>query len=486
MKIAFCFLSYGNVNQSNIWKHFFINNSEYNIYIHNKNPITDDFKKYSIPNIINTKWGDISLVKATIELLKEAYKCEDNHYFILLSDSCIPLHDFNYIYDKIINYNCSIINEFENTEEYIKNKYDQMNDKLKYKLENFKKQHQWILLKRDLVEWYINNIYFDDFKNINTPDEYYFINLFNRFNLSKKYKLKSQPLTFVNWNELSNNPKYRILPKTYDYLSEMEYNLITKNNYLFLRKISDICKFQYNYNKQIHISLFDIIYKWTTNKIYWLQLEDKKHQLISLLGTYFFLNNNKINYEVINYEDINKLEMDSNIIISGNYYNNNFNKKIIELQNKYNLLLLPHSNLNKFLIKKFNTNIITIAKDEKTYNFYKSNNIKNCYIHYDMGFYIDINKFKLEYLLDKIKGTEILYNDENILNFNEKEIYLICQNLFNSILKYDFIKTNQIDIIISCILLGIECSITDKNHSLNKSYYDYFFCNVKNIKFDKI
>ena len=117
MKIAFCFLSYGNLNQSNIWKHFFINNSEYNIYIHNKNPITDDFKKYSIPNIINTKWGDISLVKATIELLKEAYKCEDNHYFILLSDSCIPLHNFNYIYDKIINYNCSIINEFENTEE---------------------------------------------------------------------------------------------------------------------------------------------------------------------------------------------------------------------------------------------------------------------------------------------------------------------------------------------------------------------------------
>ena len=44
-KIAFCFLTYKNLNQPKLWKHFFINNNEYNIYIHNKEDFNDEFSK---------------------------------------------------------------------------------------------------------------------------------------------------------------------------------------------------------------------------------------------------------------------------------------------------------------------------------------------------------------------------------------------------------------------------------------------------------
>ena len=36
MKIAFCFLTNKNINNVNLWKQFFINNNNNNIYIHSK------------------------------------------------------------------------------------------------------------------------------------------------------------------------------------------------------------------------------------------------------------------------------------------------------------------------------------------------------------------------------------------------------------------------------------------------------------------
>ena len=48
-------------------------------------------KKYCIKDKVKTKWADISLIKATLKLFNIAFKNENNKYFILLSDKCIPL-----------------------------------------------------------------------------------------------------------------------------------------------------------------------------------------------------------------------------------------------------------------------------------------------------------------------------------------------------------------------------------------------------------
>ena len=158
--------------------------------------------------------------------------------------------------------------------------------------------------------------------------------------------------------DLSDNPKYRILLKTYDNLSNKEYNIIVSQKYLFARKFSDICNFNYQLLKNININLPIFIKNWINDKVYWLQLEDKKNQILSLYGAYTLFIKNNITPILINYEEINNLSDNSQIIISGNYNNSKFNNKILNIQNKHNLLLLPHSNFNKFLIKKFNNNII--------------------------------------------------------------------------------------------------------------------------------
>ena len=49
MKIAFCFLTCKNLNNLNLWKQFFVNNKDYNIYIHNKEEINDEYLEIITP-----------------------------------------------------------------------------------------------------------------------------------------------------------------------------------------------------------------------------------------------------------------------------------------------------------------------------------------------------------------------------------------------------------------------------------------------------
>ena len=99
-KIAFLFLIYDVINHENIWFNFFngISKNKYNIYIHYKtNDKLDYFDDYKINNTlnINTKYADISIVKAQNILIKEALKDKSNKHFVFLSGSCIPLKSFN-------------------------------------------------------------------------------------------------------------------------------------------------------------------------------------------------------------------------------------------------------------------------------------------------------------------------------------------------------------------------------------------------------
>ena len=88
VKIGFCFLVYNTIYNKDLWDQFFgrANASDYGIYVHPKYPT----RKYDIPRksqiiseTIDTKWGDISLVKATHLLFEKAFadKCD---YAILL------------------------------------------------------------------------------------------------------------------------------------------------------------------------------------------------------------------------------------------------------------------------------------------------------------------------------------------------------------------------------------------------------------------
>lgn len=222
-KIALCFLTYGNLSQPKVWEKFI--NSKYNIYIHNKNEYTGVFEQYNIKNKVKTRWGNISLVNASLNLFKEAFKTEENEYFVLLSDNCIPLYSADQIYNIIKNLNNNLILSFNQHRE----RYNSLADKSFFNKDTFMKQHQWMILKRDTVKHFIENDYTHIFgDNFIVPDEHYFINIINKFNIS----FINKQITYVNWNENSDLKKYRKKPKTYSKLTNKNIENILKSGAL--------------------------------------------------------------------------------------------------------------------------------------------------------------------------------------------------------------------------------------------------------------
>ena len=96
------FLIKNEIHNEKIWYNFFLNVSpdKYKIYIHYKN--NNDlkyFNKYKLKKCIQTSWGDRSLVDAQNLLIEESLKDDHVTHLILISDTCIPLKNFDYIYN---------------------------------------------------------------------------------------------------------------------------------------------------------------------------------------------------------------------------------------------------------------------------------------------------------------------------------------------------------------------------------------------------
>lgn len=98
--IGFCFLIYDIINHEELWNNWFknVDKKKYKIYIHYKYDVRlKYFEKYKLDNCIETKYGDITIVHAHNMLFKQAY--DDGCIKIIsLSQACIPLKTFDYIY----------------------------------------------------------------------------------------------------------------------------------------------------------------------------------------------------------------------------------------------------------------------------------------------------------------------------------------------------------------------------------------------------
>jgi len=235
-KIAFCFLTYENLSQPKLWHDFFSNEqNRYNIYIHNKYPFTDNnyhFERYCINNRIETKYAHISVVKATIELFKNVLSDPENKYVVLLSESCIPLYNFDDIYDKIQKTDTNIIDSIYNSTNNIERFNDLTNHDF-FDKNYFIKQNPCIILNRQTVEFFINNDFtflFND--NFYAPDEHYFVNLCNKFNI----RYFSSRINYAHW-EWNHEGR----PKTYNELTIQEVMNLRKDGYMFMRKIGREC-----------------------------------------------------------------------------------------------------------------------------------------------------------------------------------------------------------------------------------------------------
>jgi len=266
-KIAFCYLIYDIINQEELWNNFFknINKDKYNIYIHYKtNKELKYFNKYKLNNCINTNYTDQTIIHAYNILFKTAYELDnDNYKFIIISQSCIPLKSFDYIYDHLTKDNKGYFNECP-----VIQCYPNCNNLLNYIDKQYiSKSHNWFILNRELILYlaYIEHDIIDILYNdIYAPAEYFYYTFIKKNNMENHIcitnNLSIDATTFTYWKGMDYVFDDITLNGLKNYsninLIELEYLLNSKS--LFGRKFEYNCKIN-NSNENFELFISNII-----------------------------------------------------------------------------------------------------------------------------------------------------------------------------------------------------------------------------------
>jgi hypothetical protein len=245
MNFAFLILTIYDINKS-IKKYIKHNNIQ--TFIHAKFPdqIDAKFTKYIVPEHIETKWGDISIVVATIALLKRAILSTDLKYFILVSG------------DTFINPLLSNINTNKSIFEY-KNKYLSNTN-------TFYKSSQWFCIIREDAQIIINtyNKYLRLFlisekiikkNNYGAPDELYFLTVLA--NEKHEFKFENSPVIYTRW--ISDKVKH---PATFNILTNYDVEEYTSKSCVGIRKCTNTVSHQKLKNKLI----ISVVGKYTSQQ----------------------------------------------------------------------------------------------------------------------------------------------------------------------------------------------------------------------------
>lgn len=241
-KLALLFLTRGDVNHPKIWEEWIAQSpDDVRVFSHSENleNITSDvLSGTQIDQQEDTAWGDISLVRATVALLKAALEDETITHFALVSESCVPVRPLGEVLRRLYFDPRPQFNPlpFEKSPKRFRVKVAKINS-LPSELWRF--HSQWILFDRTTAILSTRNDYTSLMESMMAPDETYFGTVLHMEGYPLDDFVFSEKLTWTHWQKDAGSPDAHqsISPK---HLSE-----IVSGHYLFARKFpssSDIGK----------------------------------------------------------------------------------------------------------------------------------------------------------------------------------------------------------------------------------------------------
>ncbi|XP_039016589.1 glycosyltransferase BC10-like [Hibiscus syriacus] len=259
-KIAFLFLARFNLPLDFLWSSFFKNadTANFSIYIHSAPGFVFDestsrthfFYNRQLTDSIQVAWGESSMIEAERLLLANALEDPANQRFVLLSDSCVPLYNFSYIYRYLMASPRSFVDSF------LDSKDGRYHPKMSPAIprNKWRKGSQWISLIRNHAEAVVDDeVVLPVFKKfckrrppldtskgkLNNklqkqhnciPDEHYVPTLFAMSGLEGEIEQRS--LTYTLWNQSATKMDNKAWhPVTFNYAD------VSPNR---LREIKDI------------------------------------------------------------------------------------------------------------------------------------------------------------------------------------------------------------------------------------------------------
>ncbi|KAK9931638.1 hypothetical protein M0R45_018909 [Rubus argutus] len=231
-RIAFMFLTPSAVPFEKLWDKFFHGHEgRFSVYVHASKEKAIHLSRYFANREIRSDqviWGKISMVDAERRLLANALLDPDNQHFVLLSESCVPLYTFDYIYDYLMNTNISYVDSFEDPGPHGNGRYSEhMLPEIEKK--DFRKGAQWFSVKRQhAVIIMADSLYYTKFREYCKPglegrnciaDEHY---LPTFFNIVDPGGIANWSVTHVDWSERKWHPKlYKAQDITYELLKNI-------------------------------------------------------------------------------------------------------------------------------------------------------------------------------------------------------------------------------------------------------------------------
>lgn len=212
-KIAFMYLTRGPLPLAPIWEKFYEGNRGlYSIYIHSLPSYISNFSSDSvfynkqIPSQV-TEWGRMSMCDAERRLLANALIDLSNEYFILVSESCIPIRNFSFIYDHLTKSRHSFVGAIDDLGPYGRGRYD-MRMMPEVNISQWRKGPQWFEVNRQLAISIIKDTaYYPKFLNFCRPacyvDEHYFPTMLT---IESPNLLANRSLTWVDWSRGGAHP----------------------------------------------------------------------------------------------------------------------------------------------------------------------------------------------------------------------------------------------------------------------------------------
>lgn len=251
-KVAICMLTTHTPTKPKIWERF-LQDGRFSLYIHNKHEI-DWGANYCIPNIVDTERSNISIVKATDNIIKRAIKDTAVELLIVVSGDTIPITSPGNIYKKLIVEQQNIQNNFKHYtrdwteffngpceaigEKKKSTRYQGIRDKDAIPYDKYTCHPQWVSLNRETAEFIVNNNYYDEWGSGMPhyfPDESYYGTVCKINDIP----INDYQLTYDNWT-WSELPKYiACSPHTYvgGEITDEHIHNIKSRGFMFMRKI---------------------------------------------------------------------------------------------------------------------------------------------------------------------------------------------------------------------------------------------------------
>ncbi|XP_022730092.1 uncharacterized protein LOC111285109 isoform X1 [Durio zibethinus] len=208
--------TYGEIDKGHFHNTCQGHEGKFSVYVHASKEKPVHVSRYFLNREIRSGevlWGKISMVDAERRLLAHALKDPENQHFVLLSESCVPLHNFDYVYNYLMHANVSFVDCFVDPGPHGNGRYsERMLPEVEKK--NFRKGAQWFSMRRQhALIVMADSLYYSRFRDYCKPgldgknciaDEHYLPTFFHMIDPGG---IANWSVTHVDWSERKWHPK---------------------------------------------------------------------------------------------------------------------------------------------------------------------------------------------------------------------------------------------------------------------------------------